>query len=236
MLTDFWKHKGWIALIPLAMAALAFFAWIAIGSDARQMERRGIEAEATIVDTRRVMRPATTSTGSGTVARVSANYYVTVMFPTGSALEDTLEIQQVEHFVDRSYYERVDTGDRVWVRYLPDDPERIELEPGGTQSNSNAAGWVGLGMLVCAGLLGGLIWTHAAKVHRFKTTGGTVKATVTGITKQNGWTILSLTLPDGRSVKALPLRADDGTFHPGATIDVLSHPHHPEQVMIPPTA
>ena len=71
MLTEFWNHKGWIALVPLALAALAFYAWIAIGAEARTLQSSGIGAQGAIVDKRRVVRPAPTNTGSGTVMRVS---------------------------------------------------------------------------------------------------------------------------------------------------------------------
>lgn len=37
MLTEVWNERGWIALIPLAMAALAFWAWVAIGAHRLQI-------------------------------------------------------------------------------------------------------------------------------------------------------------------------------------------------------
>lgn len=228
MLTEFWSHKGWIALIPLTLAALALFAWIAIGADARTMSRDGIETEATIIDTRQITRPASTN---GTV-RLSHDYFVTVMFTIGSAMDNTLQIQQVEHFVDKDYFDAANEGGRVWVRYLPEDPSRIELVRGGTQSNSNAAGWVALGMLAIAALLGWLIWAQAAKVHRFKTTSTQEQATITDVTLNEGWTVLSLTLADGRTVKALPLKAQTGTYAPGGTLTVLTEPRNATQVMI----
>ena len=235
MLTEFWNHKGWIALIPLAIAALAFYAWIGIGAEARKMERTGIETEATIVDTRRTVRPATTSTGQATVARLSYNYFATVMFSTGSALDDTLQIRQVEHFVDADYYDRVTVGDRVWVRYLPDNPDRIELVRGGTQSNSNAAGYVALGMVVLSALVGWLLWAQAAKVHRFKTAGTPVTATVTEVTRSDMFTVLGLTLADGRAVKSLPLKGGNHPYAVGGTVTVLTEPRYPTQALIPPT-
>lgn len=234
MLSEFWNHKGWIALVPLALAALAFYAWIAIGAEARTLQSSGIEVQGTIVDKRRVVRPAPTNTGSGTVMRVSSNDYVTVMFTTGSALDDTLAVQQVEHFVDRDFYEAATIGDRITLRYLPDDPERIELVAGGMQSNSNAAGWVALGMVALSALLGWLIWTQAAKVHRFKTLGTPILARIAAVAVQSNWTILTLTLPDGRQVKALPIKPGRADLVEGATITVLSEPGTPGQVMLPP--
>lgn len=231
MLTEFWNGKGWIALIPLAMAALAFYAWVAIGADARAMERVGVEATATIVDTRRVVAP----TSSVSATRTSINYFATVMFPVSSATDGTLQIHQTEHFVTASYYDDVSNGDQVWVRYLPNDPDRIELMHGGTQSNGNAAGWVALGMAGLSALIGGMMWKQLAKVHRFKTVGTPVLATITDITQQNSWTILSLTLPNGRNVQTIPVRSDPG-YTVGEAITVLTEPQTPGQVLIQPGA
>lgn len=191
--------------------------------------------QGTIVDKRSIVRPAPTNTGSGTVMRVSSNDYVTVMFTTGSALDDTLAVRQVEHFVDRDFYEAATIRDRISLRYLPDDPERIELVTGGMQSNSNAAGWVALGMVALSALLGWLIWTQAAKVHRFKTLGTPVLARIAAVAVQNGWTILTLTLtlPDGREVKALPIKPSRPDLVEGTAITVLSEPGTPGQVMLP---
>lgn len=231
MLTEFWRGKGWIALIPLAMAGLAFWAWVAIGADARAMERVGVEATATIVDTRRVVGPRP----SGSATPTSFNYYATVMFPIGSATDDSLQIHQTEHFVTAGYYEEVSYGDQVWVRYLPGNPDRIELVRGGTQSNGNAAGWVALGMAGLSALIGGVMWKQLAKVHRFKTYGMLVQATITEISKQNTWTILGLTLQNGQTVKTIPERSDPG-YDVGATITVLTEPKTPDLALIQPQA
>lgn len=232
MLSEFWALKGWFALIPLAIAALAFYAWIGIGADARAMARQGIEVQGTIMELRRVIRPAPTPTGTVTVLRVSSNYSATVMFPTGRATDGTLEIRQVTHFISADYYGAHSEGDRVPVRYLPDDPERIELEPQGTASNAAAAGWVALGMAACAVVIGGLIWTQAGRVHLLRTEGVEVPARIDRIARASGVTVLHLTLPDGRAVRAQPPRRKAEGLVEGDTLPVLADPRVPALVLL----
>jgi hypothetical protein len=232
MLSEFWKLKGWIALIPLTLGAVAFYAWIGIGVHARAMERHGVEGEATIVDTSVFVAPV--ANGGGSTVRSNETHSVTVMFTSGSAMDNTVQVNQVVHLVDKSYYESVSRGDRVWVRYLPDDPQRLELVRGRTQINSTAAGYVALGMLTFGALIVWLIFVYARKINRFKTIGTEVQGVITEIVDQTGVTLLSLTLPDGRAVKSLPIKGKGLPYTVGQTLTVLSVPAIAGQVMVPP--
>lgn len=70
-------------------------------------------------------------------------------------------------------------------------------------------------------------------MHRFKTLGTPVLAAIAAVAVQSSWTILTLTLPDGREVKALPIKPSRPDLVEGATITILSEPGTPGQVMLP---
>ena len=138
------RRGGWALAFPLVFA-LGFGAaalW-AVG-EVRLLDRYGIEGRAEV--TAKFIREGRDSDGRRTVT-----YYVAYVFTTEAG-----RTVEADRSVGRGFFDRVMTGDLIWVRYVAHDPDRHEIEPGITRLLVLVFGIVSAGGWLAAGA--GLWW------------------------------------------------------------------------------
>ena len=168
--------QAWLPLAPLAIAAVLW--WVASERDrlAYDLDLYGVDAVAVILDRERrvVERESERRT----------DHFVTYRFqrPDGS-------LQEVRARVSADYYGRVTAGQEVPLSYLPDAPERAEIEPGRARAGAGsarlaagifAAAGVGLAVFILART--GDLWraTLAGEVRRARVTAHRTPASRSG--------------------------------------------------------
>ncbi|GEM_PF-7078497 len=121
-----------------------------MGSQGRMLETHGIATSAVVTGKSTAERRS----GSGTSATIE--YSVRYQFKVGS------ERHLDQKIVSRSFYDSIESGDTVPVRYLASDPAINEIEPGRLQMGSRIA--MGIGALFV--LLGGALLMMPRKVKK----------------------------------------------------------------------
>jgi hypothetical protein len=157
MLIELFKRGGFITLICGLMAV--GFAWLAqdARTTAQALADHGQTAIATVMDKER----ETTRRSSGSGSRqTQTSYTVTYLFEVNS------EIQRVEVGVPEEVYDAVSVGQQAEIRYLPEDPKRVEVFPGQMASGGTAmgiaAGVLALAAVIAAGIA--MILTKRARL------------------------------------------------------------------------
>ena len=133
--------------LPLAVLVATIFLvyWWSASEDMRLLERDGVDTIATVVSKR---ISSSIDRDSGTTRKRS--YHVTVAY--SGPLDETLtQTRRIES----STYGTINEGDEIAIRYVPQDPTIIEIEPGRNIGATFWAGWIGLGLAV---LSVGMIW------------------------------------------------------------------------------
>ena len=121
--------SGFIMLIGIIMMLVGY----RMGSQASMLVTDGMETSAVVIGTSAVQRRGSSGTTSTT------EYSVRYRFSIGN--ERYLD----RKIVSRSFYESVETGDSVPVRYLLSDPSINEIEPGRARMVSRIV--MGIGVL-----------------------------------------------------------------------------------------
>jgi len=121
--------SGVFVLIGAIVMTIGFW----MGSQGRMLQADGLEASAVVTGKSVAKRRS----GSGTSA--TNEYSVRYQFKVGN------ERHQDRKIVSRSFYDSVETGDTVPVRYLASDPAINEIEPGRLRAASRIA--MGIGVL-----------------------------------------------------------------------------------------
>ena len=126
MIHVFFRKGGWAVLIFLLAAGV--FEGLALwqGATARALDDHGFMTQATVerlrIDTREVRTNNRT--------RTETDYLVTYAFEAPRVAGGPSRSRRVEHDVPGWVYEELRTGQVVEVRYLPENPERIDFFPG----------------------------------------------------------------------------------------------------------
>ena len=124
MFKMFMRFNGWIALIPVVIG-IGFLAISTTVSDsADRLDDEGVEVTGTIIDKQELERRGTNNT-------ISTDYYVRFHFPLG---DGTLHYGR--RSVSSGFFDDVEVGMRVPIRFLPDDPDTNEVEPGAMSENA----------------------------------------------------------------------------------------------------
>jgi Protein of unknown function (DUF3592) len=126
MIRVFFRKGGWAVLILLLAAGL--FEGLALwqGATARALDDHGVGAVATIER----MRIHTREVRTNHRTRTETDYFVTYAFEAPRVAGGPSQSRRVEHDVPGWLYEELQTGQEVEVRYLPENPERIDFFPG----------------------------------------------------------------------------------------------------------
>ena len=139
MIIELFKRGGFVTLTCGLMAM--GFAWLAqdARTTAQALADHGQTAIATVMDKERETTRRSSSNGGS--PRTQTSYSVTYLFEVDS------QAQRVEVGVPEEVYDAVTVGEQVEIRYLPEDPERVEVFPGQMATGGTA-------MAVVAGVLG----------------------------------------------------------------------------------
>ncbi len=122
--------SGVVVLIGVIVMAVGYL----MGSQGRMLEAHGMETSAVVTGKAVTERRG----GSGTSA--TNEYLVRYQFKVGN------EWHRDRKIVSRSFYDSIESGDTVPVRYLPSDSSINEIEPGRLWTGSRIA--MGIGALV----------------------------------------------------------------------------------------
>jgi len=141
MLWLFMRLNGWLAVIPLALGAGIIFVGTQISERAALLESEGVDGTATVIAKREFERRSTTNNTTTTY------YNLRYHFPLG---DGTLHYDDRD--VSHSFYDSVESGGQVPVRFLTADPDIHEIESGAISDNALAASLIGA-VLVLSGLL-----------------------------------------------------------------------------------
>lgn len=112
---------GGIRLPLVVLVAIIFLVyWSSSSEDMRLLERDGVNTAATVVSKR-----ISSSRGRDGGTALRRSYHVTVEFvgPLDETLTQTRRIES-------STYGTINEGDEIAIRYVPQDPTIIEIEPG----------------------------------------------------------------------------------------------------------
>ncbi len=146
---------SWAKLIAISgvfvlIGAIVMTVGYRMGSQGRMLEAHGLETSAVVTGKSVAKRRGS----SGTSA--TSEYSVRYQFKVGN------ERHRARKIVSRSYYDTVEAGDTVPVRYLAADPAINEIEPGRARTGSRIA--TGIGALFV--MLGGALLMMPRKVRK----------------------------------------------------------------------
>lgn len=225
MFRIFLRMGGWVVALPLLLAIAAAVAAATDGRDAlghsTQLAEHGVETMATITGRAREDR-----------LRSPSRRRVTFTFASGSITRGDFAVHRAEVAVSAGFYDRIQEGGEVPVRYLPDDPSVVELEPGALASEGwNAAG-VSLVLVTIAFLLFLVVWRQARCAASLRRTGQRTIARAGVAQRRLLATTVEFTFTDaeGRDHQGRTLprrRRAFGDLAPGRPIEILYDPADP---------
>ena len=120
MIIELLKRGGFVTLVCGIFAVILAFAAQSANSTAAALADHGQTAIATVTDKERETTRRRTDSGT----RTRTSYEVTYEFEADS------RAQRVTVDVSEEVYDDVSVGDEVEIRYLPEDPQRVEVYPG----------------------------------------------------------------------------------------------------------
>lgn len=185
----FMRVSGWLGLIPLALGAAIVFVGSQISENAVRLDAEGLEAVATVIDKRQYARSS--GTGTATTTYYNLRYH----FPIGGGA-----LHYGNRDVSRDFYQSVEVGSAIPIRYLPSDPDLHEIEAGAVGNNALYATLFGSVLAVC-GLL--LLWLQVRTVTRMATVrdrGARADATVEAVQLTPGANRIAFRYPDSQGV------------------------------------
>ncbi len=190
MFEFFMRFRGWIAIIPILIGVGIIFVGTVISEDADRLGADGVEAMATVIGKQEFTRRSTNSA-------TSTDYYVRYHFPLG---DGTLHYDR--RSVSLSFYEEVEYGVQVPVRFLPADPSLNEIESGAIGENALYA--MLIGAVVAFGGILALHFTlrHSRRALHIRDNGVRAEATVEKVVRATGGNCITFTYVD-----------DDGKTH-----------------------
>lgn len=147
----FWSFPGWFGLIFLVAGLGVEVGAMFAGLNAMRLAGDGVEVTGEVLG--KDWRESRDSDGDRTVS-----YYVQFRFPMrdGVAVEDEVS-------VGRGTYNDTTVGDRVPVRYWPEDPMLNEIEPGSTRFLAMMLGLFGVPFTLVGGFF---VWRQARFARR----------------------------------------------------------------------
>lgn len=230
-----WRYLKYLSLglLCLLIGGLALAGWYGAGADARALKARGVETQATVTDLHRTVRIRTTNSAGGR----SYSFFATVGFVSGSALDNSLTLHTARRAVSEDFFGTLAKGQKIPVRYLPDDPDTVEIEPGWVEGNSVAAGWVAAGFLPPGLIALVLGWRMAGREQRILTRGIPRQGDVIDLVTNQGFWILRFRWRGGDGGQyegraKWDKRADRfAGLVPGGPIDLIEDPLRPDRAI-----
>ena len=122
MALNYLKHFGFAALFLTAVALVAAASWQTASATARALADHGVTTTAFVVQKQR-------DTQADDPAQV--HYQVTYAYQSQDA-DGTRTTHRVMHGVPEGIFDSVRVGERVEVRYLPENPAQADVYPGET--------------------------------------------------------------------------------------------------------
>lgn len=146
MIIELFKRGGFVTLVCGLLAIVIALLAQDAGSTAQALADHGQTTLATVVNKHQETEQR--RSGSNGPRRSSTSYYLTYAFEAGAS------DQRVEVSVPKDLYDHLTVGDEAEIRYLPEEPTRIEVYPGQMASAGTAmsiiAGGLGLVALIAA--------------------------------------------------------------------------------------
>ena len=115
------RQRAWLAGIPLVIALIAGTLALVQSQRQQTFQTEGVETEARILNTRERVRRTTSSDGS---PRRERSYFADYEFESADGTT-----HQGEERVTASFYRNTNRGDTVPIRYMPDNPDQVSLDP-----------------------------------------------------------------------------------------------------------
>ena len=217
------RRGGWIVILLAVFALVPIYAGIVITRDAGALDRTGVETEAVVIDlVERSYRSGQRSISVDPALRTRKSYAVTVRYPVGD------RVLTATDDVSARFFRTLSRGDEVPIRYLPDDPTRIEIEPGGTRSNGVWAFAVAVMVLALAGVAHWVIQRHHGQLLRLRDTGQRRTGTIASVATLQGGHRLAQVMLSGAATPTpvlVPKRIAGTLELPeGAEVEVLTDP------------
>ncbi len=222
----FMRLHGWITFIPLFMGALGLMASTGISDREAALDENGVTVDAQIIGMRTYTRHSTSNNSTTTV------YEVRFHFPVPDSPDGPLHYETVD--VSSDFYESLEINTSAPVRYLPENPDINEFEPGALSENSTAALIVGVVFVLCSLAGVAFVLRKAMRMRAIGRNGAQATATVTGIVNHTNNHKLKFTYKDRAGVER------EGATMPGSlkriagveegdTIQVRYNPDAPEK-------
>lgn len=140
-----------MAAIFLVIAVVFHFVAGSVAREADLLASEGMEAEATVTDSRIVEIRKTDRDSDGfTRTETDIDYYLTLEFVTAEG--KTIEL---EKSVSNAQYNKHDKGDKLTLRYAKSDPTVIEFEKGSRAGDAGIFKWLSWGLGALGVILGG---------------------------------------------------------------------------------
>ncbi len=144
---ELFKRGGFVTLVCGILAIVIALLAQDARSTAQALADHGQTAVASVVD--KHQQTERRRTGSNGTRRSSISYYLTYVFDTEAG------DQRVEVSVPKDRYDDLIVGHEAEIRYLPEDPKRVEVFPGQMASGGTAmtvaAGVLALAAVIAAG-------------------------------------------------------------------------------------
>lgn len=213
----FGRFWGWWALLPLLFGAVFTAITMFEGRKAQRLETGGLDGQAQILE-KWVERKRDSD---GDITRI---YKLSYRFEAGNMMEG-------EDSVSRRFYNSVQAGQQVPIRYWGKDPDVHEIEPGATGKQIWIVKIIAIVTLTAGGALFFIAWQGSARALAVREHGTRRKARVTGLkttnVKVNNRPMYRLTWLDSQSKPGQSFMAREQKFdaYPeGAEIWIYADP------------
>jgi hypothetical protein len=218
----FMRLSGWSAAVSLALGAAIVFVGSQISENADRLAAEGVDATATIIGKREIERHNANDTRT-------TDHLLRYHYPVGNG---TLHYE--ERDVSGGFFDSMEVGQQIPVRFLPADPEMHEIEPGSVGDNAFYATLIGALFLLLGVLLAWLIGRKAQRMVRIRDHGARADATVEEVVAVSGSRYLKFRFADGQGIdragqSLLRRRRKIGDIEAGDQIPVRYDPQVPKR-------
>lgn len=169
-------HFLWVPFVPLVFTLLMGWAWGDTGYLADRLRTDGVDTTAEVM----ALRVNERRDSDGDLIRT---FVAVIAFDDGTRFSRDEPVE-----VSRGFYETLSVGQMVPVRYVPDEPRALEVEPGKNNRNSWLFGIAALLFLMPTIGAFYVVWGNLPSMWRAARSGITRQARVTGIT-ETGWKV-----------------------------------------------
>lgn len=189
MFKMFMRFNGWIALIPVVLGVGFLVISTTVSGSAGRLDDAGVEVTGTIIDKQELERRGSNNT-------ISTDYIVRYHFPIG---DGTLHYDR--RAVSSGFFDEVEVGMQVPVRFLPDDPDTNEIEPGAMSENAFYFMLLGALITLAGGAYLFVLLRHSRRAAWIRDNGARTEAVVEKVVKAGAGSSLTFRFTDGNGAE-----------------------------------